>query len=88
MIVQETADAYGLLCLGVIFLLSQIFSRNYLLSSFRLFISNAKAGTSSKDSNPTPSNNVKGLSSVTTSLNQLRSLIGRPFSALTNFLRK
>lgn len=37
LIVQETADTFGLLCIGLLFTGAQIFSRNSVLSVFTLF---------------------------------------------------
>ena len=51
LMIQETADTFGLLCLGLLFVYAQLLSRNSMLSIFTLFESSPET-TSNASANP------------------------------------
>lgn len=79
LIIQETADAYGLLCVSIIFLSAQIFLRNSMLSVFLRSLNSS--GKSSTD------NRVKPLSTNTSAASQLLSLLASTISAIKSKMR-
>jgi hypothetical protein len=64
LIVQETADTFGLLCLGVIFVGYQIFVRNSTFAVFHLY--------STSSTSTTNSNSAKLFVQSVTALSHLR----------------
>ena len=87
LIVQETADTFGLVCLGFLFLSAQVFSRNFVLSVFMLSPSSSSNSSVNADKMPA-ANNVKTLSHSTTSLSQLQYLLTSSSQALRDRLRQ
>jgi len=83
LIVQETADTFGLVCIGLLFLSAQIFSRNLALSVFKLSATTSNSTSSQSETTPA-TNNVKALPHTATSVSKLESLP----SLTTQTLRK
>ena len=77
---QETADTFGLVCLGVLFLSAQLLSRNFMFSVYTLAPSASTLGDSAKS--PSSFNTPKRLSIATTSLQHLQSLLRTTSSEL------
>lgn len=86
LIVQETADTFGLVCLGFLFLSAQVFSRNFVLSIFSLYPASGQPITS-KSSTGQSLNNVKSLSHTSTSTTHLQTLLTSSARSLRNKLR-
>lgn len=79
LIIQETADAYGLLCVSVIFLSAQIFSRNSMLSIFLRSLTNSNRNSAD--------NQVKPLSTNTSAATQLLYLLASSISMIKSKMR-
>lgn len=85
LVVQEMADTFGLLCLMMLFLASQLFARNYM---FSIFLLSPRASSSVSPSlNANSRNAVKPLTTTNSALTHLVSLLRSNFSLLSNQLR-
>lgn len=69
--IQETADTFGLLCLGLLFVYAQLLSRNSMLAIFTLFESSVKDSSNSPVNVITRPNKVKILVRTSTTLRPL-----------------
>ena len=84
-VVQETADTFGLVCLGVLFLSAQLLSRNFMFSVYTLAPSASTLGDAAKS--PSSYNTPKRLSILTTSLQHLQTLLRSTSSELQDGIR-
>lgn len=84
LIIQETADTFGLLCLGLLFVGSQVFSRNSMLSVFLLLQSSTLESSSSTSLSP---NNTKRLTYASTTWSYLLKLCTQPLRVVQSRLR-
>ena len=84
LIIQETADTFGLLCLGLVFVGSQVFSRNSMLSVFLLLQSPTLDSSSSSTLLP---NNVKRLTYLSITWSYLLKLCTQPLRVVQSRLR-
>lgn len=87
LVIQETADTFGLVCLGFLFLSAQIFSRNFILSVF-LLAPTQSSSMSMKSEDSTKVNNVKTLSHTTTASSHLQNLLSSTLRSLRTQLRQ
>ena len=87
LVVQETADTFGLLCLLVLFLSSQLLSRNYMLSVFNLSSQAATYEISSGTATTVNSNSVKSLSLTSSTFQHLTNLLRSNLTTLKSTLR-
>ena len=87
LVVQETADTFGLLCLLVLFLSSQLLSRNYMLSVFNLSSQAATYEISSGTTTKVNSNSVKSLSLTSSTFQHLTNLLRSNLTTLKSTLR-
>lgn len=87
LIVQETADTFGLVCLGVLFLSSQLLSRNFMFSVFLLSTDTSLSNTALKGTSQTP-NTVKSLTPSASMWPHLRSVLAPKLTNLRSRLRK
>ena len=90
LVIQETADTFGVLCLVVLFISAQLLSRNFL---FSVFLSTSSQALSSEEVARSSStsflpNTVKPLATISISLRHLRTLISTPVANLKNTLFK
>jgi hypothetical protein len=84
LIIQETADTFGLLCLGLLFVGSQLFSRNSMLSVFLLLQSSTLESSSTINLSP---NNTKRLTYASTTWSYLLKLCTQPLRVVQSRLR-
>ena len=82
LIIQETADTFGLVCLGLLFLSAHIFSRNFMFSIFTNFSNKTSTLGFSKHSADSTPNNLKLLSSTASAANHLRPLLNASYKLL------
>ena len=89
LVVQETADTFGVLCLGLLFLSSQIFARNFMLSVFTLKTPNSDqtSSDSSVVAKTATQNNVKELTLLSTSLVHFSTLLSPKLNKLKSKLK-
>lgn len=86
LILVETTEAYGLVVFSVIVLFGIIYSRNYLLSVFRLTVSKVMGDDTSKKQR---SNKVNPLNNLSSSWSYIKKLLSNTSIHLTlKFWRK
>lgn len=77
LVVQETADTFGFVCLTVLFLSAQLLSRNFM---FSIFLTTASPSLDADDSSkatrsPSTANSVKSLTKLSTTFSSFKSLL-------------
>ena len=87
LIVQETADTFGLLCIGLLFAGAQIFSRNSILSVFTMYTTPTENPSALSLGTTSTANQTKGLSLHRTTWLHLRKLLTSPLVIAKRRLR-
>ena len=87
LIVQETADTFGLLCVGILFAGAQIFSRNSILSVFTMYTTPTENPSALSLGTTSTANQTKGLSLHRTTWLHLRKLLTSPLVIAKRRLR-
>jgi hypothetical protein len=88
LIIQETADTYGLLCLGLIFLSALIFARNSMFSVFMSPFTKSSPTDTPTDLKSNRTNRFKLLLPVTNAVTHLTLLLNRTLSSASARIRK
>lgn len=88
LVIQETADTFGLVCLSILFLSAQILSRNFMFSIFLLAPSSSLTSDNSarSDNASYTSNRVSILTKNSSSLPFLKTLLTSSIKALKDRL--
>lgn len=86
LVVQETADTFGLVCLALLFLSAQVLSRNIMFSAFNL-VSGSSQTLDSTRPKSISANNAARLNPIDASLCQARNLVQSQFRRIERALR-